>query len=207
MSSDDKNELPTIPNLDSGLYDLFPSILWFVFACVLVTVAWPHIRTAIESIALRIRSGAAMEIGGFKLDSIRTPVGPNHGDTEIATHLDQSREHDRNNIYGTTKGVFIATKLFPSKDIKQTYDVMLFVIRHKGSLSEVSHVEYYLGASWGHDVFTSRDRGKRFALVASAYGPFLCHARVYFASGSYIDTWRYIDFHTGVIPFLAPDAT
>jgi hypothetical protein len=78
------------------------------------------------------------------------------------------------------------------------YDALIYVVGHKRDLAGVSQVDYYLG-DFGGRIFSSRDRGKRFAIVASIYGQgVLCTARIHFENGT-VDTWRYIDFEGGIL--------
>jgi hypothetical protein len=95
-------------------------------------------------------------------------------------------------------------RLFPSAIEGQLYDILIYLIPHsghtKGNLDDVTQVDYYFGSAWGHHVFTSKDRGKRFATVVSAFGSgFLCLARVHLRNGNTFTATRYIDFESGAL--------
>ena len=104
----------------------------------------------------------------------------------------------RDEIYEHYHNLFIAHRLFPSHEPGQTYDIWIYLVAHKTDLDQVEKVEYYFGEAWRHNVFVSADRGKRFGVLASAYGSgFLCLARVFLKEGESFPTWRYIDFEAG----------
>lgn len=195
----------TVPNLDAGIYDAAPEILILLFVFIVGFWARGSVRIVLDSIAVRIRSGAAVQFGNFRLDTLRISNTSLKQPGKIESHEDYAREIERNKVYKNTQGTFIAVQLFPAEDSNQVYDILMYVVRHKEKVSKIARVEYYFGSAWNHRVFTSSDPKKRFAIVASAYGPFLCHARVHFKNGTHIETWRYVDFHTGILPTPTSD--
>lgn len=196
----------TNPNWDAGIYDMVPEVLMLLFVIAMALWARKPLKIIFESIAIRIRRGAAVQFGQFKLDEFRVSNVTPTAVGEIRSFVDENRERNRSRIYEKTNGTFLAVRLLPSEEKKQIYDCLIYVVRHKGKISQISRVEYYLGHAWGHQVFTSRAFDKRFMIVVSAYGPFLCLARVFFKDGQEIETWRYVDFNTGILPVPDFDA-
>jgi len=79
----------------------------------------------------------------------------------------------------------------------QLYDILIYVIPHKSSLAGVISVEYFFGTYWGNKIFPSHDRSRGFPIFTSAYGAFLCTAKVLFNDGTFVVISRYIDFEMG----------
>jgi hypothetical protein len=80
------------------------------------------------------------------------------------------------------------------------YDIQLYLVPHRdASLMNLSKVEYYFGRHWGNQIFTSIDRARGFPITTSAYGPFMCTARLYFTDGEAVIINRYVDFEMGAI--------
>lgn len=197
--------IATFPNWDAGIYDMMPEVLVVLF--VVATAVWARkpLKSILDGFATRVKRGAAVRIGQFQIGALRVSNTSLPQPKGIECHKDIGREADRNKVYARTRQTFIAVQLYPAEDPDQLYDVLMYVVRHKANLSEISHVEYYFGAAWGHGVYTSKDRIKGFPIVATAYGPFLCHARVHFSDGGQSDTWRYVDFDTGMLPIPKSD--
>ena len=51
----------------------------------------------------------------------------------------------------------------------------------------------------GQPIFTSIDRARGFPITTSAYGPFMCTAKLYFTDGEEVMLHRYVDFEMGAI--------
>jgi poly(A) polymerase Pap1 len=83
---------------------------------------------------------------------------------------------------------------------------LIYVVPHKASLAGVAAVEYFLGSYWGNKVYPSHDRSRGFPIVTSAYGPFLCTAKIKFNDGTESLTSRYIDFEIGNVAPRCNDA-
>jgi len=60
-------------------------------------------------------------------------------------------------------------------------------------------VEYYFGKHWGNQIFTSIDRARDFVITTSAYGSFMCIAKLCFSDGEQVMINRYVDFEMGAI--------
>ena len=113
-------------------------------------------------------------------------------------YLNQYSIDFRNKYYEECRGVMLVHRLQHSITDGQLYDVLVYVIPHKTtSFAGVSSVEYFFGHYWGDKVFPSHDRSRGFPIVTSAYGPFLCTAKVNFNDGSNVMLSRYIDFEMG----------
>lgn len=191
----------SFPNMDPGFYNLIPELILVLLVIVVAIRSRRSLKSAFDALVMRIRSGAAIQFGSFRLDGLRisrTSLTTSEG---ITSRRAKDWKKYRDAVYTRTNKTFIAAQLFPSDDPNQIYDILIYIVRHKEKISDISYVEYYFGSAWNHKAFISRDVRKRFAVVASAYAPFLCFARVHFRDETHIDTWRYVDFHTGMLPF------
>jgi hypothetical protein len=107
-------------------------------------------------------------------------------------------ESERSKFYDECHGVMLVHSLLKSPERGQLFDVLIYVVPHKGgSLEGVARVEYYLGKWWKHKVFPCENRYSGFAVRTSAYGPFLCTAKIIFSSGGHLIQHRYVDFEMG----------
>jgi hypothetical protein len=195
----------SIPNLDPGLYSLLSILIWILFAIIVLYVYRDLIRRLMAALAKRLESSASVKLWNVEFGPIRVSADSLPDNASIKARIDQSLDVERKNIYSSNRSLFIVHRLFPSSVEGQLYDILLYVRPHEGvsasgNLNEVSQVDYYFGSGWGHRVFSSQDRGKRFAIVLSAFGSgFLCFARIHLRDGSSFTTWRYIDFETGAL--------
>jgi hypothetical protein len=176
-----------------------PSILWVILAIWAVCHFQNHLNRLASALVKRLESGAAFKFGAIELSPFRVMSDPRSGlGSAVRSSIDNSRALARKQKYEENHYLFIAHRLFPSEQPNQTYDIWIYLVSHKTDMNAVDRVEYFFGESWNNQVFTSSDRGKRFGVLASAYGSgFLCLARVFFKDGRQFDTWRYIDFEQG----------
>jgi hypothetical protein len=91
--------------------------------------------------------------------------------------------------YKRTNGLCLVHVYRPSKQKGQVFDAFVYLVRHrKGStrpirsgFQDVKQVEFYLGESWGDQVFTVVNSGGNILGVrAHAFGTFLATCRVTF---------------------------
>jgi hypothetical protein len=195
---------PTFPNWDSGVYSLLSTLVWILLALILLYVFRDVVKRLIKGLTRRLEDGALIKIWNIELGPLRISQNLPPENSSIKARVDALQEKEREGIYTSNHRLFVVHRLFPSSIDGQLYDILIYVIPHKGrnegNLDEVTQVDYYFGSAWGHKVFSSMDRGKRFAIVASAYGAgFLCFARIYLRDGNSYTTWRYIDFETGTL--------
>ena len=190
------------PFFDQALWSAVPSIVWA--AVVLLLVYWfrEPIQHLFAALVTRLSSGAAFKVAGLE-------IGPASG--LVATHTEFSNSEastgvrkddgthapERDSLYEVSRGVMLVHRLQRSTEEGQFYDVLIYVIPHKTSLAGVTSVEYFFGRFWGNKVFPSQGRSLGFPVVTSAYGPFLCTARVHFNDGTATTISRYIDFEMG----------
>lgn len=202
-----KVELPTIPNLDDGIYGVITAVLWIASAAILLKLLWNPINNLLVTFIKRIQAGAALKIGALELSAFRVfPEIPPSNRKIYVKNSDSECEMLRGKIYNEQKRLFIAHKLFSSSEPNQLYDILIYLISHNGQsgngdLSSVQKVEYYFGSMWGNKVFESEERNSRFAVVVSAYGSgFLCLARIHIKGEiNPVEAWRYIDFEQGLL--------
>lgn len=197
------NPSQTYPNMDAGVYTLLSTAIWIVLVVILLIAFRKVIRSLIVAITKRLEGGALVKIWNIELGPLRVSENSLPESRLIKARIDRSLEVEREDIYKLNKRLFLVHRLFPSSLEGQLYDILIYVKPHKGTygsgnLDDVIQVDYYFGATWGHNVFSSTDRVKRFAVVASSHGSgFLCFARVHLRSGDNFTTWRYIDFEMG----------
>lgn len=189
----------SLPDGVTALVAPLPSLLWVLLAALAVYYFRAHLRRIAEAVVVRLESGANVKVGPFELSAIRVKDdGRTALGSSVVSFQDNERALVRRRKYEKYSNFFIAHRLFPSEESGQTYDIWIYVVAHKSDLGDIGKVEYFFGEAWGNKVFVSSDRGKRFGVLASAYGSgFLCLARIHKASGGCIDTWRYVDFEQG----------
>lgn len=193
-------EALTKPFFDQAVWGAIPSII-SIFA-VIGLLYWlrDELKQVLSALIVRLKSGASIKLAGLE-------IGPSSGlvassgdfsaaDNRVGIFLDDgTREKARSGIYKQAHGVMLVHRLQRSEEEGQQYDALIYVIPHKStSFAGVSSVEYYFGRFWGNKVFPSTDRSRGFPVFASAYGPFLCTAKVNFTDGTHTTLSRYIDF-------------
>jgi hypothetical protein len=101
----------------------------------------------------------------------------------------------RNAVYADQRGVFLTHIIKPSAKPGQTFDVCIYLIRHKSEdLSDIRVAEFFLGPYWENKVFPAIWQDGFIGISTSAYGTFLCICRVTFSDGTQVYLERYIDF-------------
>jgi len=137
-----------------------------------------------------LSSAAEVTVG---LESIKIAgdivVGPKSGAEDL--------EVVRVSRYQKYQGVFLVHSWRPSRQQGQVADIVLQLQQHgDGPLKSglVEAVEYALGPKFFLRPHVKTNREESFRLEVSAYGPFLCLARVRLKDGSSFDLERYADF-------------
>lgn len=199
------------------MWPAIPSILWVLLAAIVLYRLRSLIVELIVQLIARIRGGSALKIFNFEVGAVRVEqnkaaaaplVGSWSGGSEsvapnpaITTPVDPVALNfavERETYYRNSRRIMLVHTLFRSKRPKQLYDVLIYLVPHPdGSLIEVTGVKYFFGRYWANQVFESLDRSRGYSVVTSAYGSFLCQARVSFNDGSSYDLYRYIDFEMG----------
>ena len=191
---------PGSESILTTLVSSLPSLLLVLLGLSAAIYLRTNLRALIDALIKRLEQGGSLKMGSVELGEIRVPATPTEAPAaSITSFVDSARARLRKKIYDNHRNLMITHRLFPSHTPGQTYDIWIYLLGHKRSLDGVDRVEYFLGDAWSNQVFVSTDRGKRFGVLASAYGGgFLCLARIYTTEGEPIDTWRYIDFEQGV---------
>jgi Domain of unknown function (DUF4062) len=131
--------------------------------------------------------GPGIPVRDIGLDSLRGPVNESACDWNDR----------RNDIYKNHQGLFLTHVIQSSTKPGQTFDVLIYLIRHKSEdLSDVKVAEFFLGPYWEDKVFPAVAQNGFIGISTSAYGTFLCVCRVTFTDGRHIYLNRYIDFET-----------
>jgi len=207
----------------AAIWTALPSILWVALAAIVLFFLRKSISELIEHFILRVRSGVAMKIGFLDIAALQTEqlhvptaITSSSAAPEVAeAELDHSHESahaalqaaapetnelniERQRYYDDSRRIMVVHRLFRSTRPGQVYDVLIYLTpQGRGSLIEVSKVEYFFGRYWGNQIFTSNDRSRGFPILTSAYGTFLCCVRVTFNDGERRALFRYIDFEMG----------
>ena len=225
------NEHAQATTAAAALFAAVPTLLW---VCLIAGVLYwlrEEISELFEHLLTRVRSGVAISIKGIEIGAITTeqlhniqPIdssssGSREGEQEEeeeapeapedrypsneARELGRAREAYRRSV----RRIMLVHRLFRSTKPGQVYDVLIYLIPHKqGTLVEVSGVEYFFGRYWKNEVFRSDDRSRGYPVLTSAYGTFLCCARITFNDGRRQVLFRYIDFEMGAYAPLLESA-
>lgn len=129
--------------------------------------------------------GPGIPVQNIGIESLRGPV----------TETPDEWNTRRNDIYTGHRNVFLTHIIRPSSRPGQTFDVFIYLIRHKSEdLSDIRVVEFFLGPYWENKVFPAVKQNGFIGISTSAYGTFLCVCRVTFTDGAHLYLERYIDF-------------
>lgn len=179
---------------------LWQTLTWVVLIVVLVFVFRRRLGQLVDAVRARIEKGSSVKAGPFELGDDLQKMDDISTKTTSAPSADVSWEKERDGMYQTNRGLFLAHVLAPSETPGQEFDIFIFVVRHKQSgLADVAHVEFFLGKYWGNKVFKETPVDGVVGIRVSAYGPFLCLCKVTFTDGREVTLTRYIDLEMGKI--------
>jgi len=194
----------------ANVWTAVPTMLWIG---VLLFVLWwfcDQLTELMEQLLIRVRSGAAMKIGAVEVGAVQReshqlpqPIEisslPNSSTSSVAASPEAFFFSGlRENHYSSMRRVMLVHRLFRSTVPNQIYDVLIYLVPHgTGSLLQVTRVEYFFGSYWANKIFPSVDRSRGFPVLTSAYGTFLCCARIHFNDGTNQIQFRFIDFEMG----------
>ena len=187
----------------AGFWSALPSILWVLFAVVVVVLFREQISEILQNLSWRLRTGAALKL--FSLELGQSYVSPSIDaateESALQTYVDNGeRWRQREQYYLPNRNVQLVHRVAPSRHSGYLYDIQLYVIPHKNAtLNNVQKVAYYFGRHWGNRVFVSDDRGRGFSVTTSAFGVFMCTAKLTFTDGEEVFLNRYVDFEMGAI--------
>lgn len=188
----------------TGFWSIVPSILWTVLALAALIIFRREIQSLLQNFSWRMRTGAALKL--FSIELGQTYVSPSidaaKNETALAHRADENGERwrDREQFYKPNRNIHLVHRLAPSNASGMLYDIQLYVVAHKdATLANLAKVEYYFGRHWGNQIFTSIDRARGFPVTTSAYGAFMCTAKLFFSDGEQVMINRYVDFEMGAI--------
>lgn len=182
-----------------------PSLTLILFLIILIICFRKQFVSLLNSVSLRVKSGVHVKIGSVEIGAFDVQkIDGLHTDSFYETTIDPSRNQLRENYYNDCRKVMLVHKVFKSIKDRQFYDLIIYVIPHNdSSLIQVKSVEYFFGKYWRNQIFKTRDRAKGFAVKTSAYGEFLCTAKITFTDDKEVFVHRYIDFEMGsYAPFI-----
>lgn len=195
------------PFFDQAVWSAVPSIVWVCAILAVVFFFRNDIRMLFQAFVSRLKGGASIKVAGLEIGAssglVATPGGFSNEDSRVGVYQDdKSRETHRHDLYKDARGVMLVHRLQRSNKNGQLYDILIYVVPHKSTLAGVTTVEYFFGSYWGNKIYPSHDRSRGFPIVTSAYGSFLCTAKVTFNDGTYTLLSRYIDFEMGDVARL-----
>jgi hypothetical protein len=194
-SSSISNQFSTFP-----WKKFFPDILWVLLWLAVFLIFHKVIRNVINAFISRLKHGAAVKIGSFELEGLKVTQDTGIQSQYFRVSSDDAgdRENERSQIYNELRGAMLVHKIYKSESKNQLYDILIYVVPKKDcNIIQVTSVEYYFGKFWNNKVFTATDRSNGFAIATSAYGSFLCTARINFNDGTFKTAYRFIDFEMG----------
>ena len=131
------------------------------------------------------RVGPGIPVEDVGIDSLRGPV----------VETTDTWNKRRNDIYERNRKLALAHVITPSSKRGQTFDVFIYLVRHKSEdFSDVRVAEFFLGPYWENKVFPAVQHNGFIGIATSAHGTFLCVCRVTFSDGKHVYLDRYIDF-------------
>jgi len=178
----------------------FQTMAWIALIIYSANKFSSQLQDLLNAIKMRISSGSSFKAGPIELGQdlkALDRVMPSMASEK--THKDDwSKERD--GIYNDNNGFFLAHVISPSEKGGQTYDVFIYLIKHKSKeFSDIEFAEFFLGAYWGNEVYREKERNGLIGISTSAYGPFLCTCRIMMKNGKEIRLNRYIDFEMGKV--------
>lgn len=176
------------------------TLAWVALVSYVLYRFGKYFERLLAALGTRIQSGSAVKAGPFELGQdlqlLEKVTASSVPKTAFPANGDWSKERD--GIYQTNSGLFLAHVIEPSSDPGQMYDIFIFLVRHKSDvLSDVDYAEFFFGGHWGDKVFRELPRNGLVGISTSAYGPFLCTCHVKLKDGHVIKLHRYIDFEMG----------
>lgn len=180
----------------SAWVPLFQTLVWIGLIFFLVYRFANQLQSLFDAIRERVAAGSSfkagpVELGSADFDSLErvTPTDP----AEAEHQEDWSAE--RNGIYRTNHGLFLAHIIEPPAKPGSDYDIFIYLVRHKSEvLDDIEYAEFFLGSHWGNKVFKEEPDNVLMGITTSAPGPFLCTCRVKLKNGEEVRLSRYIDF-------------
>lgn len=191
-------------SIATGILPIIPSLLWILLIFIVLIIFNKEISDTLKNLSWRVRTGAALKLFSLELGQSYVPQKIDSAKDETALHhrkdKDEERWLQRQQYYKPNRKILLVHRLAPSNKPNMLYDIQIYLAAHRGaSLACVNEVEYYFGHNWSNMIFTSTDRANSFSITTSAYGPFMCTAKLVFSDGEPVIISRYIDFEMGQI--------
>jgi hypothetical protein len=187
-----------------GFWGALPSMLWIALVVAAAFYFKAEIAELLQNISWRLRTGGSVKL--FSIELGQTYVSPAIDFTRDETTFEHRKDDDnerwsqREQYYKPNRNIQLVHRLAPSKLAGMLYDIEIYLIPHRGgTLANLSSVDYYFGKHWDNQIFTSRDRSRSFAIVTSAFGAFMCTAKLVFTDGDEVMVSRYVDFEMGSV--------
>ena len=174
---------------------LFQTVLWICFVIGLLIVFQKTLKTIVLEIISRIKKGSSIKLGQFEIGDKLKELNYEKQSSDIVCDSNIDREEQRVKIYKKNKGIFITHIIFPSKENTDSFNIYIYLIRHKlGDFSDIESTEFFFGHMWDNKIFKEYEKNGTIGISTSAYAPFLCTCKIKFHGGEEIILERYIDF-------------
>jgi len=188
----------------SGVWSAVPSILWIVLGLIVLIAFRKEIQALLQNLSWRLRTGAALKLFSIELGQsyVSPSIDAGKDETALEHRSDENKDRwlQRQQYYKPNRNIHLVHRLAPSKEVGMLYDLQIYLVAHKdATIANLSKVEYYFGRNWGNQIFTSIDRAQGFPITTSAYGPFMCTAKLHFSDGETVMINRYVDFEMGAV--------
>jgi len=174
---------------------LFQTLSWIGLIAFMVFKFASKLESLLEIVLNRVKSGSSLKAGPVELgEDLRSldKVSANSSDAPVS---EDGWSAERDGIYQSNNGLFLAHVIEPSKKHGQEYDIFIYLVRHRGSdFSDIEYAEFFFGSYWGNRVFKESLKNNLLGVSTSAYGPFLCTCHVKMKNGNEVRLNRYIDF-------------
>ncbi len=174
-----------------------PGIIWPLLALAVLLFFRHDLRRIARALNRRIDLGAGIRIASLHLQAVTA----NEKRFLISKRIEQRNDDgvfqaERIALAERCRDFFLVHRLQPSEQNGMLYDAVIFIEPWKDStlLTGIRTVEYYFGENWGRQVFVSIDRANGFPVTTSAWGSFVCLARLTFSDGHQCTLSRLIDF-------------
>lgn len=177
---------------------LFQTIAWIGLIVLSARKFSAQLESLFEAVRVRIRSGSSFKAGPVELGEDLRALEKVNPSASIGGPKESDWVKERDSIYQSNNGIFLAHVIEPSTKKGQIYDIFIFLVRHKSEFfNDVEYAEFFLGSYWGNKIFRETQKNGMIGITTSAYGPLLCTCRVKLKDGKEIRLNRYIDFEMG----------
>lgn len=194
-------------NSAASWVSIVPSVLWYVFAVVLIAVLWKKIELIMDAIAVRIQAGAPLAVGPLNIGSpppalrgaeIKSATAEGIAGVEAPVNVEEMML-ERKYPEGITEAIYlvhVSQVLKPyTGPLTGVWRVRTYIEAYEDEtlLDEITRVTYRLHDTFGKKVISTEAREKSFELWVNMYGEINLVAFVERRGKSPLWLTRYLD--------------